>query len=172
LKALKVMIRLTYLFVFLAASLIGCKDDEPKDVRDASIGAYDYRLKYYYIDPATNTLVYTGEKNDTEGVFDVLKVTDGIEVGESGILVFAGTGVTESGNGYTFTIASQKVSDNGKEYLIEGYNGFDVGGAKAHGGFNKSFNSFTAYIQSDGFVYINDVNTPVKIVRELNGSKK
>lgn len=133
----------------LLFSMVACsEDEEAQDVRDQAVGTYNYTAKLYEIEPGNGTLEYLGPNSDHQGSFTLTKTDQGLEAKEGRVVLFRGSKVTPTTNGFGFEIDIQDVLRFGLMTSIKGYKGVALGSVKYHGGFFKP-NSFEAWFQRD-----------------------
>jgi hypothetical protein len=139
-------VRLICLLYGVACLLSGCNNKhEARDIRDASVATYDYHIKQYIFDGTT--LVSQPDEEDS-GTFVLFKTEDGIELKESGILIFRGEGCTPGGKGYYFTIPEQPLGYDNRVIIITGFEGHTVDGEKYQAVYDNTTKQITAYFST------------------------
>lgn len=145
----------TILFGLLALAIFSCSEDEEvviTDVRDQSLGTYNYRIKFY----DENGAYVSGA--DEIGTFVVKKNTANdktIDIEEGGEMFFKGNKIETASNGFTFDVPSQTTTDaDGVTITIIGYDGWDLAGTTYHGAYETVAKKITAYFEAnyDGII--------------------
>ena len=104
--------------------VFSCTEEET-DIRDKSVGTYDYKLKVYTVKGSTTT---RRSDLDDSGTMIVRKSANGIEIVEGGDVQFEGVKIAEASNGFTFDVPTQTVKDSkGNNIVIKGNESIKLG---------------------------------------------
>lgn len=166
-------LRLNFLIgvVLLPLVFSSCNDeDEKPDLPTQVSGTYDYETKLYFENGSQ--LQYVGDDFDDVGTAIVSKTPSGFEMKEGGEIQFRGTKLAAASNGVTFDIESQTVKFDDQNIIVEGYDGFDLGGVKYNGFYDTASKELTGYLQFEGILTDeNEEEHEVTFVLEVKATK-
>jgi hypothetical protein len=123
-----------------------CSEDEPEpELVAQAVGTYNYEVKGYYYN-GTN-LQYLSDFDDS-GTAILEKTSTGFDLKEGGTVEFKGSKLAKAGNGFTFDIETQTVTEDGQSMTIEGFDNVTLNSIKYHGAFDSSDKTLVAYFQT------------------------
>jgi hypothetical protein len=158
------------LFLFAVAIAVSCKDDDKDaDVRDQATGTYEYSSQLYILEGSD--LNFVGGDFTPKGTAVLTKNDQGFELKDGADIVFTGSKIAKSANGFAFDVNSQVLIVSETEFEAVGFEKVAVGATNYHGEYESSSKELRAYYKFEG-LYYQDEGEPeeVTFVLEIVGT--